>query len=399
MAFFALSIFTFIMFFQPTYVFPALEPYRPYRVAAIMAIILYLITGKKSKSSFFSINNALYFTLFVFFQLLSAATLWLTGVLDLVQNIWFNFVIIYFLIVKICIDEKKVKIIFLMIVSAITYLSYYSLHTIYLNYGVSDNYAAGFGWYENRNDLVYILTVMIPLIFCLAEVAKNVIIKYLFIFIAALFTANILFAGSRNGLLGLLTVGILSLIFLKKISRLFRLSLVIFLLISVLGIGLATVLTRSDLAGGLTGDDSSEDRLKQWKACLHMVIDHPFLGVGPNESKYYMGDYGGVQGLVPHNTLVQAFAETGIPGGVFFSLFMLYPIYQGWEYFKKGHLKNSEESIIIYKYLIISLCGFWVCAFFSNRLYMISGYVLIALITAVRENILKNESTFLDRSE
>ncbi|MCD6184281.1 MAG: hypothetical protein J7K84_00600, partial [Deltaproteobacteria bacterium] len=54
------------------------------------------------------------------------------------------------------------------------------------------------------------------------------------------------------------------------------------------------------------------------------------------------------------------------------------------------------QSVIIYKYLIITLAGFWVCAFFSNRVYFKILYVMIALITAVRENILKQHGLITD---
>jgi hypothetical protein len=39
MAFFFLCLFTFIMFFQPAFVFESLAPYRPYRYSAIIAIL------------------------------------------------------------------------------------------------------------------------------------------------------------------------------------------------------------------------------------------------------------------------------------------------------------------------------------------------------------------------
>ena len=54
---------------------------------------------------------------------------------------------------------------------------------------------------------------------------------------------------------------------------------------------------------------------------------------------------------------------------------------------------TSIDPVIIYKYLIITLAGFWVCAFFSNRVYFKILYVLIALITALRENIIHEPET------
>ena len=122
-----------------------------------------------------------------------------------------------------------------------------------------------------------------------------------------------------------------------------------------------------------------------------MVKAHPILGVGPNEARFEMRDYGGIQGLMPHNTLAQVFAETGIPGGIFFAICTIYPLWEARKFFKNNRSNMSIPSVIIYKYLIITLAGFWVCAFFSNRVYFKILYVVIALITAERVNILKKQ--------
>ncbi|WDN87078.1 hypothetical protein BuS5_00046 [Desulfosarcina sp. BuS5] len=396
MAFFFLNVFTFIMFFQPVFIFPVLAPYRPYRYSAIIALISFLLAGKKSDIPLLSVPNVRYFLLFATMQVISSSAIWLHGGIDTFKNIWLNLIIIYVIIVMSCTDEKKIKSIILMVVAAIFYLSYKSVSDVIINYhpGLRPQ---GFGWYENPNDLVLILTCAIPLALCLGESSNSTIIKYFFIAIASFFAFNILLSASRNGLLGLMSVGCLSILFMKKISRFIRLSILILLIFSVVTFGVATVLTRSDLMPGhLSGDDSSENRILQWKACLRMVKAHPFLGVGPGESAYEMRSYGGIRGLVPHNTLIQAFAETGIPGGIFFVMFTIFPLWEAWKFFKLNRDNMTIQSVIIYKYLIITLAGFWVCAFFSNRIYFKILYVMIALITAVRKNILKQQGLIAD---
>jgi len=105
-----------------------------------------------------------------------------------------------------------------------------------------------------------------------------------------------------------------------------------------------------------------------------------------------MVDFGGVRGLMPHNTLVQVFAETGIPGGLFFVMCTIYPLWEAWKFFKvKENRASAELSVTIYKYLVIALAGFCICAFFSNRVSFKILYVLVALITALNENILKKQ--------
>jgi len=382
------------MFFQPAFVISALAPYRPYRYSAIAAIISFFLFGKKSDIPLFSIRNARFFFLFVAMQLISAAAIWIHGAIDLFMTTWLNLLIIYIIIVKTCTDEKKIKIILLMIVSALIYLSYYSINDYITNHYPGYR-ARGFGWYENANDISLILTCAIPLALCLAELSGSIAIRYLFIGVAGVFAFNILICGSRNGLLGLVSVGCMGIIFMKKLSRPIRVSVLVVLVCSVIGFGIANVRSRPDLQSvGLTGGASFENRIIQWKACIRMTLHHPLLGVGPNEARFNMVEFGGERGLMPHNTLVQVFAETGIPGGFFFIMCTIYPLWAAWKFFiiKENREKLNESSVILYKYLIIALAGFWICAFFSNRVYFKILYVLIALITALNENILKKRN-------
>jgi len=392
MAFFFLNVFTFVMFFQPAYVWPTLAPYRPYRYAGIIAIITFIFFDKKSDTPLFSPPTSQYFFLFVLMQILSSSAIWLHGGLNTFKDIWLNLVLIYIMIVKLCTNEKKIKSILFMIVAAISYLSFKSVSDVVLNYQPGLR-AIGFGWYENSNDLVLILVCVIPLALCFGEYYTSIFVKFLFFAIASLFASNILLSASRNGLLGLLAVGCLSLLFMKNLSRFFRYLILGVLVVSILTFGIATVMTRSDLTPGhLTGDGSSLNRLQQWRACLNMVKAHPFLGIGPGRAAENMSEYGGIQGLVPHNTLVQAFAETGIPGGIFFVLCTILPLWQAWKFFYNNRDKMEVKPLILYKYLIISLAGFWVCAFFSNRIYFQILYVLVALIVAVRENLIGRQN-------
>jgi len=394
MAFFFLCLFTFVMFFQPAYVFEWLAPYRPYRYSAILAIVSFVIFGQKSDIPLLSISNVRYFFLFVGMQIVSAAAIWIHGAIDLFHSTWLNLLIIYIIIVKTCTDERKIKIIILMIVAALSYLSYWSVSHYVANY-YPGRRSIGFGWYENPNDLVMILNAVIPLILGLAELSRSTFVRYISLGIATLLAFNVLISASRNGLLGLMAVGCFSLLFMKRVKGFFRYSILALLIVSVITIGLANVFTRSDLMPGkLTGDSSSENRIVQWKACIRMVLHHPLLGVGPNEARFQARDYGGVRGLMPHNTLVQVFAETGIPGGLFFVMCTIYPLWEAWKFFKikKNRNRMQEPSVIIYKYLVIALTGFWICAFFSNRVYFKILYVLIALTTAIRVNVLDKQA-------
>jgi O-antigen ligase len=249
--------------------------------------------------------------------------------------------------------------------------------------------AEGFGWYENSNDIAIILVTAIPLALLVANTAKAMPTRILFMAIAAMFAFNIMFTGSRNGMLGLLAVGALSIYFSERVPKLIRTLLFVGLVIGVFTVGIASILGRSDLVDtGLTGDDSSENRIEQWKVGLSMLKHHPILGVGPGEFTTYEKDYGGVQGLQPHNTLLQVFAESGLLGGISFALMAFYPFVYLKKLLKFSKNTKIATPVMFYKLICASLAGFWVCAFFSNRYQFYILYVIIALSQAVKFNII-----------
>ena len=64
-----------------------------------------------------------------------------------------------------------------------------------------------FNLWLRPNDIAIILVTAIPLALLVANTAKAMPTRILFMAIAGMFAFNILFTGSRNGMLGLLAVG------------------------------------------------------------------------------------------------------------------------------------------------------------------------------------------------
>ncbi len=383
MAFFFLCVAIFIMFFQPGFVFPWMEQYQPLKNSAILALVTYILWGKKSSVPFWHDRTNIFFVVFVLMQIASAAQLWWFTAWESF-NFWVRMGIVYYLIVKSVTTEKKVVFLCATIISAIVYLSWFSVSSFVVNY-IPGTRAGGFGWYEGANDLAIILVSVIPLCLLVAFIISNKILKILFVVIAAFFAFNLLFTGSRNGLLGLVAVGAVSLLSFKKVSAFVRVILIIVLLGAVVTVGMRNVLSRSDLDSGVSGDASSEDRILQWKACLRMLQSKFLLGVGPNEFENLAADYGGIRGLPPHNTILQIFAETGLLGGISFLIFSFSPFFS----IKKFN-KVKHNCVFMLKFVVISLLGFWTCAFFSNRYQFYLLYVLVAASVAIKVNLCKN---------
>lgn len=376
MAFFLLCVTIFVMIFQPTAIWPALMPYQPLRNTAILALAAYLLQKRPAhKRPFFAEKTNVYFVLFVIFQVASASILWLSGGIEML-NYWLKIGVVYYLIYKLVDTEDRFRIVVMTIVVALLYLWYYSFSTFVLDYypGVR---AGGFGWYENSNDLAIILVSVIPLIMYLINRTGSIVNRVLYLVLALAYGMLVLFTGSRNGMLALSAVGILSIMFSFSINKLFRLILFFVLVGGILTIGLTSILSRGDLAGaGLSGDASSENRIEQWYAAARMVRARPFFGIGPGEFSSEAETFGGIRGVQAHNTLIQVFAETGILGGLFFALFSLTPILL----IKRVNPANSSAV----RFTTIALSGFWICAFFSNRYQFYILYILVAMIMSAK---------------
>lgn len=392
MAFTLLSLTIFIIFLQPASIFPGIYLINPVRNITIISIIVYILFGDKNRVNFINNKTNRYLLMYAGINIFSGMLIWLGYIRDSLV-VWLLYLIIYFLLVKQCFTMERIKKIALMIVIAVAYLSYYSLTKFVVNFQLGGR-AGGFGWYENPNDLSLILVCTIPLAMLLAESTKGGFRRLPFYFLAGMFFLNVLFTGSRSGLLAVILVSTMSIYFTGASSKLLKSAILIILLFSIIGTGLSVVLGRGDLKG-LLGDDSSENRLIQWEAGFRMVKANPFFGVGPDGFEQVATDYQGIGGLAPHNTLLQVFAETGIPGGCFFVMFACYPLLVSWSYIKKNWRHTNKSAAQIYhQYLFAALCGFWVCAFFSNRYKSYILYVLIALLVAVNESIAINNTEY-----
>lgn len=380
MAFFLLWLTVFIMFFQPVAVWPALAPFQPLRNAALLALVAYIFSQKSSTTQpFFSVPTNRFFIFFVLTQIISSFVMIWSGSAIEMFNLWLRIGIVYYLITQEATTEFRIRSLVLAIVLAIVYLSYFSLSRYVVDY-LPGMRAGGFGWYDNPNDLSVILVPCIPMCIMLAD-CKSGFTKLLLLCIAGIFAFNILFTGSRNGLLGLTIAGSMSILFSKGLSRLFKGALLMVLLTAILMFGLKAVLSRSDLGGGLSGDDSAENRKEQWRAGVRMLAHNPVLGIGPGEFASNARKYGGIQGMAPHNTIVQVFAESGLLGGLSFLLFAFSHIYRN----RKNILAGSPLTTHIF----IALLGFWVCAIFSNRYYGYTLYVMVPLLITSSQNSTK----------
>lgn len=201
---------------------------------------------------------------------------------------------------------------------------------IYWTYPISAG--APFGPYVNHNDYAGIMVVLIPIcVAYLLPLASNIILRLALWSVVVLAIISVWVSGSRGGTAALAIEGLLmAAVLLRAHPRDISPKLLPVLLgVVLLAAGLFSWMVNSGRVGGHawsvfeTGrslDVTLGDRLRVGIDTLRMARAHPWLGIGVGcfEEVYprYMTFPSELHWSHAHDDIVEAMAETGIPGAV-----------------------------------------------------------------------------------
>ena len=262
--------------------------------------------------------------------------------------------------------EKLIKIDFLLIIVACSLLvdMFYSLiaYIPFLINGIDYTYSENdrlVGLYGNRNILATILCFKIPFVMLLTYRKRSTYISLLSFIVITLVFFNITLLSSRATYLSIIIcviflVLILFFLYKKSLSLKYYIknSLIFFVpLISALIISSYAIdsTDEGDVFNRISSITSSDDvskntRLRYYEHAVIHTLNNPFLGGGIGNWKIISLKYDAENiknYIIPynaHNDVLEAFAETGIVGGVSFLLFFL-----SIPYF---FLKNLKERLL-----------------------------------------------------
>lgn len=130
-----------------------------------------------------------------------------------------------------------------------------------------------------------------------------------------------------------------------------------------------------------------------WLKTLELIQDHPILGVGAGNWKllFPQNDIDGafriqekgVTFIRAHNDFLEAFAETGVLGGILYSSIFLFALIVCINSIRKGLRKESRRAVV----LLITLIGYIVIANFSFPKERIEHQILLSIILAIVANL------------
>jgi O-antigen ligase len=255
-----------------------------------------------------------------------------------------------------------------------------------------------FGTVANSNDYSGHLIFVMPFLLWFILVARSTFLRICGFLALALGLYEILAAGSRGSMLGLVTALIVFTITTSPKVRRIVLVTAPALAVLVLALLPGSVVHRiflfsadnSDISAGAM--ESSHDREQLLKDAIMTTIHHPLFGVGP-------GQFSNVEGkqtahsqqrlwLGTHNSFMQVASENGVPalifylGGIVSSLLLLNRT--GAFLKRRPALKDAAAAVVCLRIGLISFC---VTIFFLNFGYFFYLPALAGITIAVTASV------------
>ena len=367
------------------------------KISAIIFLIAFFLDGNT-----FSSRNRInkYIVTFSIWMILTAITgINLNESIDRLTDI-LKFFLIYFLAINVINNKRQLYILIITLL-----LLYFS----YTNFSLRQWAAQGFysgvhgtfvgsGFFNNANDFGAALCAFWGISLGMAFGDKTKIfntfrMKWFHIGNTFLFILAVLITSSRGATLGLAGSALYSL----RNARRKILSLII---IIVLAIGYVFLIAPEQIERfkkmGAMDDQTSQERIENWKAAIAMFQDNPITGVGvgnyveANNRIYHTGIP-----YVQHNIYLQALTESGLPGLAIVILIII------------GFFKNQMETKKILESekindpfymglangLNISMIGFLIAGFFITVLFYPFFWVNLMISVALKKIVEKEVSS------
>lgn len=249
------------------------------------------------------------------------------------------------------------------------------------------------------NYLLVPLSLAIAYFFSHADFIKR---RWLVV-IMTLLLVNFVLTVSRGGYLGLAaTLFLLLLFYFRQIFT--RRTVIILLIFLVVAGGVVFALSRGEnratqafinqatLQDAKNGSESVQGRLTTFDYAFTAFKKHPILGIGIGNYGPYFKNYPVVTPKtgwdIVNNQFIELLAETGLVGAIGYGLILLIIIWRSLMAIKKAKEPFLRASLIG---LFTAFIGVMVQYNFFSTLYIIHIWVLIGLLVAVQNIILRNK--------
>ena len=399
-----LSIFVLFTFLPAIYTYvPILGVMKIVLIGGIGLLISYFFSSRKY-TNYFAYSNPIFiawlgFLVTMFLGMLTSYDRGITLELIIAQS---KNIVVFIIMIKIIDTENRLDF----IIKIFSFCGVGMALSTLLNFFVFKNtfqnsYRAmgvGSGIFGDPNDLALLFDVTLPFLLFYYFKSKKRTIPLLAISIVVL---AVIITYSRGGFLGLCSVLLGSMIFLKdkraKIITLVIMATVLFIALAPVEYveRISTIFTEAQVD---KETNKYPGRLQNWIEILPSGLKSPLVGAGAGCSLYLFGQLNQTDFILAHNSFLMIFLEMGFLGLGFFIMIFIYPCRQYYQ--QKNYLHHAGETSNIerYKFILLSFLAFAVTGFFlpqgySPIIFFLSSIALIQHELAVKAIGLSNKET------
>lgn len=384
-AFWMICVYLFFEYVRPQSIYPVID-FLPWTQLALIGALLGCFMDRTVRWVSSSVNVLL--ILFLIVILLSSVFAYFPSLSYAKLEIYYKWLIIYFLIINI-VNTRKRFFIFLCIFLLASFKLSLSLAIVWAKrgFGFTDWGLMGpQGFFQNSGELAIQMLVFWPIAWAFAHSLKPYVGKkwyWLLMLMPITAIMVILGASSRGGQLALavqLVVMNYKTVFKPKV---------------LISFGVALVLLWTFLPDGqkerfqtMGEDRTSQQRILYWENGLDMIKENPLLGVGffnfaPYFQRYYPDDVLFDRAELPHNIFIQVGTDTGLIGlSIFFALIVV--AFRTAQRFQAKGCEGNQK--LIGSCANISLIGFIVAGQFVTVTYYPFLWIHLSLLVAVNNS-------------
>ena len=398
-SFLMICCYIFIEYVRPQSTIPALD-ILPWAQTFLLLSAITLVLDKDIRIAKHPLNK----WMIAFFLVIIASTIFAYNRQISIDHLadFYTWFIIYFLIIHIVNNEKRLFIFLLIIILASAKLSYFGAKTWALRgFGFTSWGIMGPpGYFQNSGELAIQMLVLFGISYFLFQAQKEHLkgVKYWFLLLCPITAAMTIMGASSRGSQIALAI-LLLIIFWEKITfkRTIGIGLLVFIGYSLMP---DEQIARFTTAGN---DDTSVQRLLYWENGVKMIQEHTALGVGffnyPSYyTDFYPADLLGMRAKkgaeLPHNIFIQVGAELGLTGLIMYCLLIIgcFRSNRKARAILKSNGKGDSWLSLLSRGFDLSLIGFIVAGQFVSVVYYPFMWITLALSVSLSSIVNKQHN-------
>ncbi len=398
--YYALVIFTVVLIAAPQEFFPVLRPLRLGLVAALIAMVAYIVNVAAGRARLPVAGREVRIVLLLVLWAIVMVPLsyWPAGSVDVLTELYLKAVAVFILLAG-AIDSRRrlLGIVWTMAVCAlpiaVTALRHYQAGVFLPN---APGRIAGYGTSGlagNPNDLALLLNLILPFLIVLVTTAASWWRRALALSITVLAVGAVMVTFSRSGFITLTVIGLL---YLWQAAKRGRAGLAVM----VVGGALAALLLapagygdRLSTVGNIETDrtGSAQNRWRDTVVAAAYVLEHPVIGAGVGMDYLALNDRRGAMWLSVHNAYLNYAVDLGLLGLALFLVLFAGCVRTASRLERERRAADADDVLgRLAGAARISLIAFAVAAFFypvayNAYFYYIAGLALAARQTAASE--------------